>query len=292
MESYRIENDILSAEIMAYGAIIKQLYLKKDKVPLVVSYPSAEDYTNNPMRVGASIGRYAGRIQNYSLNGKKVDLTEEAFVLHSADQGWDKKLWSVTSHQKEHLMLQLDCPQNEKGHPGNVSVTLVYRLVASSLEIEYSAQTDAPTPINPTQHSYFCFDELPIEEHQLQINAKNRLALGANLLPTGGKIKNHGNHFSGNTAPIGKAAYDDVFVIDDTQNPVAVLTSPGGKYALEVFTDQKCVVIFVSKALNGICFETQGYPNAPNFPHFPSTLLNPGETYRQKTRYCFTLNRN
>lgn len=292
MESYRIENEVLSAEIMAYGAIIKQLQLKEGRVPLVVSYPSTAAYADNPMRVGACIGRYAGRIQNYSLNGKKIQLTEEEFVLHSAAKGWDKKRWTITSHQKDHLILQLKCPHNEMGHPGNVSVSLVYRLVESSLEIEYSAKTDAPTPINPTQHSYFCFNGLPIEEHQLQIHSKQRLALGANLLPTGGKIENHGNHFSDNTAPIGKAAYDDVFVIDDAQNPVAVLTSPGGKYALEVFTDQKCVVIFVSKALNGICFETQGYPDAPNFPHFPSTLLNPGETYSQKTRYCFALKTN
>lgn len=292
MDTYRIENDYLTAEILAYGAIIKHLYLNKEKIPLVVSFPTAEEYKNNPMRIGACIGRYAGRIRNYSIDGKPISITEEEFVLHSGDQGWDKKTWTVIMHQKDRITLQLKCPHNEKGHPGNVTVTLTYTLTDATLALEYHAVTDAPTPINPTQHSYFCFNGSSIEKHHLQIHAKKRLALQENLLPTGFFIENDSTPFFNKRTPIENTNYDDIFIVENSQKPIVSFSSPNGKFKLEVFTNQKCVVIFVSKALNGICFETQGYPDAPNFSHFPSTLLKPGEKYHQKTSYCFSTNTN
>lgn len=289
MGTYVIENNFLYAEIMAYGAIIKQLQLKKDEIPLVVSYPSVEDYKENPMHLGACVGRYAGRIRNYTLNEKPILLTKEEFVLHGAEHGWDKKTWKIVEHKKNKITLELECPHNEKGHPGNVKIVLVYRFVGMDLEIEYSAHTDAPTPMNPTQHSYFNFNGFPIEEHQLKIYGKRRLALLENLLPNGEFIENHGDHFTEHPMPIGEARYDDVFVVEDSQKPIAELLSPDRRLSLKVYTDQKAVVIFVSGNVNGICFETQGFPDAPNFSHFPTTLLNPGETYKQKTRYSFSI---
>lgn len=290
MEIYTIENDYLSAEIMAYGAIIKALKFKKGDVPLVVSFPSAKDYLEDPMYVGACVGRYAGRIRNYSLDGERVALSSDAFELHGGAQGWSKKKWSLVKLQKDRVELSLDCPQHKKGHPGHVRVNLVYKLVDATLDIDYTAVTDKVTPINPTQHSYFCFNGLPIEDHQLKINAKNRLVLQDDLLPTGEIVATKGDHFGTTAAPIDVAAYDDVFIVEDPHKPVAQLTSPDGKFTLEVFTDQKAVVIFVSSDFNGICFETQGYPDAPNFSHFPSTLVVPNEQYHQKTVYRFLTN--
>ncbi len=292
MEEITLSNKKLKITILPYGGIIKELWY--NNVNVVVGKEKPKDYLDNPYSLGACIGRFAGRLSPYTINKKKY-LTNniKEFQLHSGEKGWSKVIWSVkeiSNKENPFIILEHQCDETSNDYPGQVNVSIKYSLNDTTLCIDYKATTSHKTPINITNHSYFNLSGTPnLEDHELKINSDKVLELDEQLLPTGNYIDVKHTDFDRNEIrPIGRSRYDDCFVLKKSDSIKATLKAKSSKIKMDVYTDQPGVVIFNPNHINGICFETQKFSNAPNISHFPNTILSPGEEYIQKTKYSFS----
>jgi aldose 1-epimerase len=288
-----LTNHDLKVIILPYGGIIKELWYKGTNV--VLGKKNAEDYLDNPWYMGACIGRYAGRLASeYTIDQVRyTHKKENAIQLHGGAQGWDKAVWKIYDlfhGTVPHVVLEYDCLEKDSGHPGDVSVLLKYSLRENTLQLEYKAKTTRATPINLTNHSYFNLSGAPnLGDHELMIQADEVLELDHNLLPTGVINTVKKTDFDRNDLrSIGQSRYDDCFVLREKEAVNLRLKANSTKIQMDLITDQPGLVVFNPKELNGICFESQKFSNAPNIPHFPNTILKPGERYTQKTQFIFS----
>ena len=175
-------------------------------------------------------------------------------------------------------------------YPGDVNVSLKYSLRGNTLMIEYKAKTTRPTPINITNHSYFNLSGAPnLGDHELMILSDEVLELDNNLLPTGVINTVKKTDFDRNMpCPVGSSRYDDCFVLREKEAINVRLKANSTKIQMDIITDQPGLIVFNPKELNGICFEAQKFPNAPNIPHFPNTIVRPEEKYTQKTQFILS----
>ena len=293
MKEIVLTNHDLKVIILPYGGIIKELWYKGTNV--VLGKKNAEEYLDNPWYMGACIGRYAGRLASeYTID--QVRYTHKkgnAIQLHGGAQGWDKAVWKIYDlfhGTVPHVVLEYNCLEKDIGHPGDVSVLLKYSLRKNTLQLEYKAKTTRPTPINLTNHSYFNLSGAPnLGDHELMIQADEVLELDHNLLPTGVINTVKKTDFDRNDLrSIGQSRYDDCFVLREKEAVNLRLKANSTKIQMDLITDQPGLVVFNPKELNGICFEAQKFSNAPNIPHFPNTILGPGERYTQKTQFIFS----
>lgn len=293
MKEIVLTNHDLKVIILPYGGIIKELWYKGTNV--VLGKKNAEDYLDNPWYMGACIGRYAGRLASeYTID--QVRYTHKkgnAIQLHGGAQGWDKAVWKIYDlfhGTVPHVVLEYDCLEKDSGHPGDVSVLLKYSLRENTLQLEYKAKTTRATPINLTNHSYFNLSGAPnLGDHELMIQADEVLELDHNMLPTGVINTVKKTDFDRNDLrSIGQSRYDDCFVLREKEAVNLRLKANSTKIQMDLITDQPGLVVFNPKELNGICFESQKFSNAPNIPHFPNTILRPGERYTQKTQFIFS----
>lgn len=245
--------------------------------------------------------------------------------LHGGPEGFDKVLWRVeaqTAGAEPTLRLSYRSRDGEQGFPGNLDATVTFTLRAdNSLRIDYVATTDKPTPVNLTNHSYFNLSgegARTILAHVLTLNASRYTPVSAGLIPTGdlASVKETPFDF---TAPhtIGDrieraneqlrfaGGYDHNFVLDGKPGQLslaATVLEPQSGRELEVLTTEPGVQFYSGNFLDGsllgknghayekrsgFCLETQHFPDSPNQPSFPSTILRPGETYRSTTEYRF-----
>lgn len=293
MKEIVLTNHDLKVIILPYGGIIKELWYKGTNV--VLSKKNAEEYLDNPWYMSACIGRYAGRLASeYTID--QVRYTHKkgnAIQLHGGAQGWDKAVWKIYDllhGTVPHVVLEYNCLEKDIGHPGDVSVLLKYSLRENTLQLEYKAKTTRPTPINLTNHSYFNLSGARnLGDHELMIQADEVLELDHNLLPTGVINTVKKTDFDRNDLrSIGQSRYDDCFVLREKEAVNLRLKANSTKIQMDLITDQPGLVVFNPKELNGICFEAQKFSNAPNIPHFPNTILGPGERYTQKTQFIFS----
>ena len=267
-------------------------------------------------------GKFSLDNQLYSLvqnNGKNH--------LHGGTKGFDKVVWNAYSKVEENkaiLKLNYLSKDMEEGYPGNLFTEVLYTLTNDNvLEVAYKATTDKKTVLNLTQHSYFNLSGAStILGHELLLNASNYLPVDETLIPTGEirSVKNTAFDFL-SFKTIGKdinneniqlkhgLGYDHCWVLDNPNNELqtaAILKEATSGIQMEVQTDQPALQFYSGNFLNGthpkkntelfyeyrsgLCLETQHYPNAPNEPSFPSTVLNPGEQYSTKTRFIFSVN--
>jgi aldose 1-epimerase len=289
-----LTNHDLKVIILPYGGIIKELWYKGTNV--VLGKKNAEDYLDNPWYMGACIGRYAGRLASeYTIDQVRyTHKKENAIQLHGGAQGWDKAVWKIYDlfhGTVPHVVLEYDCLEKDSGHPGDVSVLLKYSLRENTLQLEYKAKTTRATPINLTNHSYFNLSGAPnLGDHELMIQADEVLELDHNLLPTGVINTVKKTDFDRNDLrSIGQSRYDDCFVLRKKEAVNLRLKANSTKIQMDLITDQPGLVVFNPKELNGICFEAQKFSNAPNIPHFPTTIVKPGERYTQKTQFIFSI---
>jgi aldose 1-epimerase len=289
-----LTNHDLKVIILPYGGIIKELWYKGTNV--VLGKKNAEDYLDNPWYMGACIGRYAGRLASeYTIDQVRyTHKKENAIQLHGGAQGWDKAVWKIYDlfhGTVPHVVLEYDCLEKDSGHPGDVSVLLKYSLRENTLQLEYKAKTTRATPINLTNHSYFNLSGAPnLGDHELMIQADEVLELDHNLLPTGVINTVKKTDFDRNDLrSIGQSRYDDCFVLRKKEAVNLRLKANSTKIQMDLITDQPGLVVFNPKELNGICFEAQKFSNAPNIPHFPNTIVKPGERYTQKTQFIFSI---
>ncbi|MGE5489012.1 MAG: aldose epimerase family protein [bacterium] len=295
---------------------------------VILGFENLDGYLGNHPFFGAIVGRYGNRIAKgqFSLDGQvyKLAVNDGPNHLHGGVKGFDKVVWQAReagSPTEPALELKYTSKDGEEGYPGNLSVTVVYTVTAdNSLRIDYTATTDKATPVNLTNHAYFNLaGEGDILGHQLTLNASRFTPTDKGLIPTGELRSVKGTPFDFTTATeIGArieaddeqlkfaGGYDHNFVLDSgggTLAKAAELYDPKTGRVMEVFTTEPGVQFYTGNFLDGtlkgkggrvytkrsaLCLETQHYPDSPNKPNFPSTILKPGAEYRTTTVYKFS----
>jgi aldose 1-epimerase len=294
---------------------------------ILLGFADARGFARNKPYFGALIGRYANRIAKgqFMLDGRTYYLAtnDGENHLHGGIKGFDRVVWEARPVDADGPALELKyrSKDGEEGYPGNLDVTLVYTLtLAGELQIRYRAVTDQPTPVNLTSHPYFNLGNSPdILDHEIRLNASFFLPVDAGLIPTGELRRVDGTPFDFRApAPIGvritaddeqlrlTEGIDHTFVIDKREGELAtaaeVYDRASGR-AMRVRTTEPGIQVYTGNLLDGtlagkegqaygpraaICLEAQHFPDSPNKPQFPSTILRPGEVYRQTTVYEFT----
>lgn len=277
---------------------------------------------------GAVVGRYANRIAKgkFSLDGVQYSLAlnNGPNSLHGGPGGWHSVAWDTeipSRTENPTVKFTYKSPDMEEGYPGNMNIGVTYIWNdKNEIVIEYACSTDKKTVLNITNHAYFNLHGAgngDILDHQLVIRASNFVPVDSTLIPTGEIRPVAGTPFDF-TAPhtvgerIGESydqlifgkGYDHTFVLDNKEEVDASVYDPSSGRLMEVITDQPGVQFYCGNFLNGskighggkpynyrsgLCLETGHYPDSPNHPDFPTTVLNPGETFKSSTIYRFTV---
>ena len=285
--------------VLDYGAIIQKI-LVRDKMGkvnnVVVGFDNPLDYLEDSIFLGACVGRYAGRISgSFRLNGKRYALYHNQGIhLHGGKEGFGKKYWNIDTvdHGKDpSVTLSYLSPAMEEGYPGELRVTVFYQLIGKALHITHSATTDHTTVINLTNHSYFQLDDAPqIDHYLMQLKSGKILETQDNLLPTGRIIPVQNTIYDFlKEKRIATASLDTPYLLESDKGIAGSVYSPISGISMKVRTNQPAMVVYRPKEFPGVCFETQNYPDAPNHPHFPSSVLHPGETYCNRANFEFDL---
>src|SRR6188474_1040193 len=293
---------------------------------VVLGYDSLAGYLQkgNPF-FGCLVGRYANRIANakFTLDGKEYKLAanDHGNTLHGGLKGFDKRVWKasdINTDSISSIKFTYDSKDMEEGYPGNLHTEVVYTLTKNNeLKIEYTATTDKATPVNLTNHCYFNLSagtDSTILDHELMLRATRFTPVNDLLIPTGRIDSVKGNAMDFTAAKkIGKdiaqvaGGYDHNWVFQKPENRFDLVASlyhpPSGRY-MEVRTTEPGIQFYSGNFLDGtlkntrggakyvkhagLCLETQHFPDSPNQPSFPNTILKPGETYQQITVYKFS----
>lgn len=290
---------------------------------VTLAFTSLEGYLQpgNPS-FGCLVGRFANRIAagRFNLDGKTYTLAKNnnGHSLHGGLKGFDKAVWNAEPiAERNGLRLSYTSRDGEEGFPGNLTVSVEYRLMDdNAVVIEYRATTDAPTPINLTNHAYFNLSggaDDTILDHELQLSAESYTVSDESLIPTGEiapvantaldfrKSKKVGQDIA--TIPPG---YDHNLVLNNEAGElqqVGTLYHPATGRFMQVATTQPGVQLYTGNFLDGslkdtpdgarynkyggLCLETQHYPDSPNKPSFPDTILRPGQQFHHITVYTF-----
>lgn len=298
------------------------------KSSIVLGFDSLSGYLAKPPFFGAIIGRYGNRIAKGTF---KIDTATYTLVknngenhLHGGDKGFDKVVWHGMTQQSTpssaSLTLHYVSVDGEEGYPGNLKIDVTYTLTNDEeLLIDYSAETDKTTVVNLTNHSYFNLTGDPsttILDHTLQVNADKYTPVDKGLIPTGELKEVKGTAFDflqphkiGERIASVEGGYDHNFVLTRKGKAlewVATLSDSVSGRKLEVFTEEPGLQFYSGNFLDGtiktsdgkainkyaaLCLETQHFPDSPNQPAFPSTVLKPGEKYHTVTKYKLTVNK-
>ena len=312
-------------KILNYGGTVTDIITpdKNGKMgDVVLGYDSLAGYrqTGNPY-FGCLVGRYGNRIANakFTLDGKEYTLAANNGLntLHGGLKGFDKVIWFVKLFTDSSLLLSYSSKDGEEGYPGNLSVDVMYSLSDDNgLKFEYAAVADKATPVNLTNHCYFNLSagsDSTILDHELMLRADKYTPVNGTLIPTGkiDDVKGTAMDFT-TSKKIGRdiaqvtGGYDHNWVFQKPENRFDLIATlyhqPSGRF-MEVRTTEPGIQFYSGNFLNGtlkntrggvkyvkhagLCLETQHFPDSPNQPSFPNTILKPGETYQQITVYKF-----
>jgi aldose 1-epimerase len=321
VEEVTIAAGDLSATVITFGAIIRDVRIAGADHPLVLGFDDLDGYLHHSPYFGAVVGRFANRIGHgrFALDGKEYRLAvneRDRTQLHGGPDGFGRRNWRIVDLSADSVTLALTSPDGDQGYPGTLEATCRYVIEApSTLRFDAEATTDAPTLVNLAQHSYFNLDGSPdILDHRVRINADAYTPTDEYLVPTGEIRAVDGTGFDRRTlAPIrlirdGKRfVYDINLVVASARSATprhqARLESDKSGLALDVWSTEPGVQFYDGSYVNvavpglggrrygqnaGCCFEPQLFPDAPNHAEFPSAVLGPGETYRQTTRFAFS----
>lgn len=293
---------------------------------VALGYNTGADYEVPDRYIAALIGRNSNRIENseFSLNGKvyKLYANNGRNNLHGGKVGFDKKLW-LSTIEGDNVVMRLSSPDGDEGFPGNLDVTVKYTFDEdNALTIDYYAVCDDDTVCNLTNHCYFNLaghNSGDILSHKLKINAENYTEANEELLPTGVIANVIGTPFDfldyhsigerideEHIQLINGKGYDHNFCCDgEGLRLIAELWDEKSGRHMNMYTDLPGVQLYTGNFMNdteplgkdgaiyrkrnGVCLEAQVYPNALKHPHFPTSVLKKGETYRQTTIYKFDI---
>lgn len=306
----------LEVELLNYGATLKSISVPVggELIDVLLQYPDDEAYLHDKVYLGATVGRYAGRIGSgiASLRGKEIRLArneaETGHCLHGGPKGFSHKYWSIAQQGMNSVSFEYVSEDGDQGFPGCLITRVCYRLIEPmKLQIEYMAETDQDTFVNLSNHAYFNLNRTDsgIENHELMINSDQFTPLGTNSLPTGDVHQVADSVFDfRNRVCLGErlktidsqlviaGGYDHFFPLNDARqlsDLAASVYSPESGINMKLFTNQPGVQFYSGNWLGkpfsrhaGLCLEFQDIPNEPNMEGFPSTVLKSGETYRRK----------
>ncbi|MFF1417400.1 aldose epimerase family protein [Streptomyces sp. NPDC058280] len=297
--------------LLTYGGVVQSVEVPDrdgtvDNVAL--GFPDVEGYlgSRGPY-FGALVGRYANRIAGaaFTLDGTthRLARNDGPNSLHGGERGFDRRVWDAEPDGDHGVRLSRISPDGEEGFPGRLDVSATYALEADgALRIDYRAVTDAPTPVNLTNHTYWNLGGAgsgSATGHELRIAAGRITPVDGAALPTGELTPVDGTRFDfREPRPVG-LGYDHNFVLDAPgragEPPAAELYDPVSGRVLTVTTTEPGMQLYTGDHFDGkpygpgagIALETQHFPDSPNRPAFPSTVLRPGEVYVSTTTYGF-----
>jgi aldose 1-epimerase len=310
----------LQAEILTLGGTLCSLTLPvgKKRLQLVLSLPDLPAYLKDTSYLGQLVGRYGNRIGGaaFELDGKRYALTANngPNTLHGGEVGFGKYVWQVLgsgSGRNSYLKLGHRSPAGINGFPGNIEVSALISVLENTLTLAYEATTDAPTPISFTWHPYFNLSGDPgqsIDDMRLMINASRYLPVNDARVPTGEIAAVAGTPFDfrkpkelrvppPSTHPQIKltGGYDHCWVLDKDARIAAELFSPASGVRMAVRTNLPGLQVYgayhlrtVYPGMHAVCIEPENFPDAPNHPNFPSSILRPGETHRSFMSFSFS----
>ena len=313
------KNDI-SIIILSYGGIIKEINTpdKNGNIEnIVLNYKSSHKYLTDSFYMGTVIGRYANRIAKSTFKLDKniyhLDKNEGDNHLHGGLNGFHKKHWELIEYDKKQkfVILSINSMDSELGYPGNLNCNVKYSINdQNEFKIEFFAKSDKDTIFNPSSHSYFNLNpvENSILKHELKINSDNYIPVDNECIPLGSiesvlktpfdfsKFKKIGKEINTDheQLKIGKG-YDHCFVLNKNSSVAAELTCKASGRKLIISTDQPGIQFYSGNHLlgffnknQGLCLETQHFPNSPNNDNFPSTILKANNQYYSSNCYEFS----
>ncbi|MFB7085592.1 aldose epimerase family protein [Streptomyces sp. NPDC056296] len=311
---WTLERAGVRVRVLSYGGIVQSAEVPDrdgNTAGVVLGFADLDGYVTHPEPYfGALVGRYANRIAGgrFPLDGRTytLALNNGPNSLHGGEHGFDKRVWDVepVGEGPHGVRLSRVSPHGEEGFPGRVELSATYTLDESgALRIAYEAVTDAPTVLNPTNHSYFNLGGTGSGHaggHELRLAASRITPVDADLIPTGGTEDVADTRFDFRRARKVGSGYDHNFVLDkgvtDTAVEVAELYDPASGRVLTVATTEPGLQLYTADHLGepfapgyGVALETQHFPDSPNRPEFPSTVLRPGEVFRSETVYGFSV---
>ncbi|MGJ9419518.1 aldose epimerase family protein [Massilia sp. CMS3.1] len=318
----------MTVRILDFGGVITEIHVPdREGVfgDVALGFDTLAPYRGDSPYFGALIGRYGNRIARgrFTLDGQAYTLpvNNGANHLHGGVPGFDRVLWR-SRIEGEELVLQYRSADGEQGYPGTLDVTVRYRVSEDNdIVVRFEAVTDRATPVNLTQHSYFNLAAGgDILGHEVTIDADKFVPIDDGAIPTGGLAPVAGTPFDFRTpvaigARIGEpheqllhgGGYDHCFALNAPAPGVlaraARVRDPGSGRVLELFTQEPGVQFYSGNFLDGslegkgkvyahrsgFCLEPQHFPDSPNQPAFPNTILRPGELYQTESRFRFSI---
>ncbi|MEU9643439.1 aldose epimerase family protein [Streptomyces sp. NPDC048188] len=314
VHGWTLERAGVRVRVLSYGGIVQSAEVPDrdgNTADVVLGFAGLDGYVTHPdPYLGALVGRYANRIAGgrFPLDGRTYALApnEGANTLHGGERGFDKHVWDVSpvGDGGHGVRLSRVSPHGEEGFPGRLEMSATYTLEEpGALRIAYEAVTDAPTVLNPTNHSYFNLSGSGhAGGHELRLAASRITPVDAGLIPAGDPQDVADTRFDFRRARKVGSGYDHNFVLDkgvtDAAEEVAELYDPASGRVLTVATTEPGLQLYTADHLgepfapgDGIALETQHFPDSPNRPDFPSTVLRPGEVFRSETVYAFSVRR-
>ena len=322
-QSFTMSNETLQLEVLSFGARVTSLLAPDrdgNQGDIVLGYAALERYMEDTAFLGCTVGRYANRIAKgrFSLDGEtyQIDINDGANTLHGGRDGLWHRNWDAAV-LPDGVEFTLQSPDGEGGFPGALSVVARYRLQGAQITLEYEATTDQTTVLNLTNHAYFNLageGSATVLDHDVQILADTFTAINDEAIPLGTSDPVAGTPFDF-TSPqrigerihevhpqlVNGRGYDHNFVLRGEAGSLktaAIATHHRTGRTLHVSTTQPGVQFYTGNYLDGttvgksgspyqwrsaLCLETQHFPDSPNQPGFPSTVLRPGETFRNTT---------
>lgn len=315
------------------GRIVSIMVPDKDDnmIDVVLGFDSIADYINVPNNFGATIGRYANRINQgkITIDGKTIQLPQNNFghCLHGGPEGWQHQVFTnVNQLDGKTIEMTRFSPDGDMNFPGNVEAKVTFTLTEdNAIKIDYNATSDQKTVINMCNHSFFNLagdPTKPITDNELYVNADSFTPVDSTFMTTGEIVTVKGTPMDFTTPKVvGKdidndyiqlknsKGYDHNWVLNtngDVNQLAAKLVSPVSGVTLEVYTNEPGMQVYTGNFLDGtvtgkkgivynqrvgICLETQHYPDSPNKPEWPSVILEPGKEYQSTCIYKFGINK-
>ncbi len=329
IEQFTLQNSKgTTIKVINYGGAITHI-LFPDKTgkltDVALGFDSLNEYKSpeNP-HFGCITGRFANRIRKgqFEIDSKQfqVSINNNGNSLHGGISGFNRKIWTAEIVEGYGVKLKYTSKDGEEGFPGNCNVTVTYTLTEdNSIKMDYEATTDAPTVVNITNHSYFNLSggaDATVADHEVWIDADQYVPVDDEYIPLG-KLENVENtvmdlrtskKIAENVDKVPGGGYDHTYVLNSKDGKTASLSAgayhPGTGIYLELITTEPGVQFYTANTLsdklagkNGkkyshrgaFCLEAQHFPDSPNHPSFPNTILRPGEIYRQTTIYRFSI---
>jgi aldose 1-epimerase len=309
---------------ISYGAILQAILVPDREgqiADVTLGCDTLDGYLAGTPHFGAVVGRYANRIARgrFTLDGRTYQLATNKSPnhLHGGDRGFDRFNWEGAAFELDAAVgvsFSRVSPDGEEGYPGNLATRVTYTLTdRNELIIDFLATTDRPTPVNLSQHAYFNLRGAgtgDILDHELHVFADAFTPVDADLIPTGAiqpvdgtpfdfrKPTRMGDRIDANHPQIRVGGgYDHNYVLKTTSSPELVhaarVVEPVSGRILDVHTTEPGMQLYTGNFLKGdarrtaFCLETQHFPDSPNHPDFPSTILRPGSEYRSRTVWTF-----